>query len=367
LERPVRRAAGRRAHEAPRLELEDAWFAGGDARTKTGAVLARAKQQQMMQRAKAVAGVESAEDWQEYLEAWRQHGSLTSRPTSSALGHAQRMVSKELEGLATAYSRVASFDMTDSFRAITRRYHLVGLWTAYQTAEEATATSTRDWPQGRGHDKRTYRKRVLFVHLHPEVGVPAQGNWATVYRGEDWTKFSRALTAAHRWHDFAETLGIGVLAMVPERIVPSKWVERDLKNEEFAIWLRAIAHFRPGARNAGRNWERVVERARSGRALSTIRRTLELTDRTALTTLADTASMFSSRQSTPQATGSPVPDPAVGGAYNVLDMMDYVQSAVGFEPMPLGGPPLPWDDMGRLSLELMTAGQGDGDPMYSRA
>jgi len=52
--------------------------------------------------------------------------------------------------------------------------------------------------------------------------------------------------------------------LIPERVVPNRWVQKELKAPELDIWIEAIKHFRPGYQTAARRWKRTIENALNG-------------------------------------------------------------------------------------------------------
>lgn len=223
--------------------------------------LSSALQQTMLDFALAIAGAKSAAEWQTYFAAWRKSGGLASRPVSRDAG-----LQKHLEQYPTAvqhfyhsYNRVETSMVTDMWRAITHRFAMKDLWAAFQTA--VTHVRLEDLPPARTGAKLITRQRqYLFLVLHPElVGYDLSKPDKHVKSMLD--VYGEQLKFAKRWHTLAETLGMGVLGLIPNRVVSNHWIQKKLRVPEFAVWLQVIRQWNPRVIEASQHWEKTLRKA----------------------------------------------------------------------------------------------------------
>jgi hypothetical protein len=281
--------ASEEAEEEEEVELVDPWFRG---LLPNGITPERARQAKMIRMAKAIAGPEAVEDWQGFMASWRDNGLLTSRPTSSnkkvAPKHLQTLPI-EIVDFYYAYDRVRTFEIADSFKAITHRCRMVELWRIYAKAESVPFHIYL--PLENGQRKQAQRKRFLFNTLHPELqGIEDVGK--TPASKKQWGAFSDRLKHANRWHIIQQELGYGVLGLIPERVIPNRWVQKELGAAEFDVWIKAIKHFNPKCQAAAQNWTRTLDQALGGRQPSRRRRALEGVSPTTLKGFTDTTMLF---------------------------------------------------------------------------
>lgn len=256
-------------------ELVDPWFRDFPL-DKEGTLLARIAQAKIKRRAMAIAGPEVVEDWQAFMASWRRNGFLTSRPSSRN----HLVVPEHLENLPVevtdfyyAYDRVKTTEVADSFKAITHRFRMARLWMVYSRAEDV---EIQDQPRlQHGQTRQAQRKRFLFDLLYPTFGGISVINEKKSASRKQWIAFSNHLQYAKRWHTLQEELGYGVLALIPERVVPNRWVQKELNAIEFAVWIQAIKHFRPGYEKAVQQWRKTIEHALHGLGPSRQVKTIE--------------------------------------------------------------------------------------------
>lgn len=131
----------------------------------------------------------------------------------------------------------------------------------------------------------------MFNLLHPTLSgiadVDAKG--ASKQR---WEAFTNRLRFAKRWYTLQEELGYGVLALIPERVVPNRWVQKELSATEFAVWIQAIKHFRPGYNPAAQRWRKTIEHALNGLRPSRSIKTIEGITPADLRGYNDTSTLF---------------------------------------------------------------------------
>jgi hypothetical protein len=272
-------------------ELVDPWFRDFPS-DKRGTLLTRTTQAKIKRRAMAITGPEVVEDWQAFMASWRENGFLTSRPTSRN----SLVVPKRLDNLPVeiadfyyAYNRVKTTEIADSFKAITHRFRMARLWMLYSRAEDVEIQDPA--PLQLGQTKQAQRKRFLFDLLHPTLGgvTDIDANRASK---KPWDAFTNRLRFAKRWYTLQEELGYGVLALIPERVVPNRWVQKELNVAEFAIWIQAIKHFRPGYEKAVQHWRKTIEHALNGLRPSRQMKTIEGITPADLKGYGDTTTLF---------------------------------------------------------------------------
>ncbi len=271
--------------------LVDQWFAGFPV-DQQGTLLTRTKQAKIKRMAMAIGGPEVVEDWQAFMTSWRENGFLTSRPTSKN----NQLAPKHLDGLPVevtdfyyAYDRVKTTEIADSFKAITHRFRMARLWMIYAKAEDTTIQSQPLLQPGQ--TRQAQQKRFLFNTLYPGfVGITdIDTNKASK---KPWDAFTNRLRFAKRWYTLQAELGYGILGLIPERVVPNRWVQKELNTTEFTIWIHAIKHFTPGFEKASQRWRRTIDQALNGLQPSRRRKAIEGITPAALRGFTDTTSLF---------------------------------------------------------------------------
>lgn len=254
------------------LEAIEAWFREAANGMKFPSP---AMQATLIARASAIAGIEAAEDWQQYMASWRMNGHLTSRPTSRGGASTPKhlgMLPASIVEFYHAYSRIGESATTAGFRAISHRCRMVEFWIVYTKAEQAQLG--QNIVLRRGQTAQSRRKRFLFDTVHPELAEIKDVEKDAASRST-WRAFSDRLGFASRWYKLQEELGFGILALIPERVVPTYWVEKELNKGQFELWVKTIKHFNPRCKEAACKWKRTLSRAREGKQASQHIHTIE--------------------------------------------------------------------------------------------
>lgn len=179
-------------------------------------------QQKMLDAAVAIAGPKSAEDWQTFFGAWRKSGWLALRPVSRDQGvqaHLQQYP-VAIQDFYKTYNRVEMGMATDMWRAITHRFAMRDLWTAFFAACESVSEDELPMDSNRSILKSRQRQ-YLFGVLHPELRGTSESN-PSIRKVQN--SYRDQLKFAKRWHTLAETLDVGVLGLIPDRVVSNNWV-----------------------------------------------------------------------------------------------------------------------------------------------
>jgi hypothetical protein len=272
------------------------WFTNAQVTDKKGVRIsvstspaARAK---MVRNAVAIAGVQCAEDWQQYMNTWRKYGHLTSRPTSrnkTSLTHL-RGVSAEIRAFYYKYCRVEVSEVTNNWRAITDRIRQVDLWEAFLRAGQTIPSKDLGMVRN-GQVLLSQQKVYLFSIIHPEFkGIDSPSGTGGCKR--EWGRFRHQLWAASRWHTLQLELGYGVLGLIPSRVVSNSWVERTLKVDEFSLWILVIRAWNPRCLEASQAWASTLRRAFSHQGPSRRMKALEGIPSASLKTFGNTATLF---------------------------------------------------------------------------
>lgn len=75
-------------------------------------------------------------------------------------------------------------------------------------------------------------------------------------------------------------------------MVPNRWVQKELSATEFAVWIQAIKHFRPGYNPAAQRWRKTIEHALNGLRPSRSIKTIEGITPADLRGYNDTSTLF---------------------------------------------------------------------------
>ena len=241
-------------------EVTDRWFKQN---TIKGKVIGRTLQRRLVRMARAIAGREMVEDWQDFMKTWREHGHLTSRPTSRSRQDRPGQLCDQPDEIVDFYytfNRSRASGTAESWRAITTRIRMVDLWDTYKRAEAASPTL----PVARlGQTRQAQQKRFLFDIIYPEFGEVLDAIHDPLSK-QSWKAFSDELRFAKRWYTVQRELGYGILGLIPNRVVSNWWVQKDLNDPEFELWIEVIKHFNPQCITAGENWNRTLYKAFKG-------------------------------------------------------------------------------------------------------
>ena len=245
VDRPPRQRKRRRQAEEPVQDrCLDPWF-------HTVTVLTRTQQAKMMKMARVIAGSEARLEWQTFLASWRTDELV---PCTARIESPSSLASQpqEVQDFCYLYRQVAANEVASGFTTISHRIHLTKLWQQYLTIDEAVNRAPAA-PRSKGQTKQAIRKRYLFNLLHPEFQALQDVRQASTSK-QAWLSFTRQLDYASRWHLLKERLGLGVLALIPTRVVSNAWIQHELRLNELEIWIQAIHHFNPGCIAVGRQW-----------------------------------------------------------------------------------------------------------------
>jgi hypothetical protein len=216
-------------------------------------------QTKMKEYALAIAGHRAVQDWHDFKRL------LTSRPASrngSQPLQQLQALPPEFARFYHAYDQVETADTAENFKAITYRYQMVKHFQLYHAAESVPLGDEPVYHVGQ--TRLAQRKRFLF-HLLYRGYDGVRDIMANEASKRDWSDFTRRLSAAKRWQGISEALGYGVLALIPESVVPNHWVQRGTTDPQFAVWVRAISHFNPKGHMACLSWGKELDRVLSGR------------------------------------------------------------------------------------------------------
>jgi hypothetical protein len=267
-----------------------AWFRS---QAVDGHVLSQQQQDSYIKKAKAIAGPESVQDWQRFIESWRGHGSLTLQNSSSSEAGVEVLqmqdVPTDIARFCYAYQQVQLSEVATSFRAISLRIQLTKLYDLYCKAESSGILDSL--PRSSGVTCAVQVRQYLFGCLYPKmkgIASPATNNFSK----KEWFAFTSQLRNALRWYTIREQFGYGVIGLLPNRIVSNTWVHK-LKSENFDLWLRVIHQFNPQCIEAGRHWADTLALAFAGRSPPPTRKALEDIPTLSLKTYSDPSALFS--------------------------------------------------------------------------
>jgi hypothetical protein len=78
-----------------------------------------------------------------------------------------------------------------------------------------------------------------------------------------WNAFGMRLKRSRRWRDTVETLGWGILLLIPTDVVTPNWVEQTLRAAQWSIWLKLVQRVNPDAAGASRDFDAWLGPSRS--------------------------------------------------------------------------------------------------------
>ena len=223
----------------------------------------------LVYRASAIGSVEAVENINAVLAYWRKNGTLDlNRQTASSQSlvtftSTSQNINVALSGFRKAFFNLATIEATGIIFEILYRHHLAHLYDCYRNAE-ALLDSTPSTARGRGVSDASFVKKQLFKALYPSADTPSSSLAnPSAPSGKQWRYFTKCLAKGYRWYCMRETLGSGILALIPTSKVPHSFVER-LSSAMFKVLLDLINRFYPDAIKFGRLIEDFMQNALMG-------------------------------------------------------------------------------------------------------
>ena len=223
----------------------------------------------LVYRASAIGSREAVENLKAILAHWRKNGTLDlNRQTASSQSlvtftSTSQNINVALSGFRKAFFNLATIEATGIIFEILYRHHLAHLYDCYRNAE-ALLDSTPSTARGRGVSDASFVKKQLFKALYPSADTPSSSLAnPSAPSGKQWRYFTKCLAKGYRWYCMRETLGSGILALIPTSKVPHSFVER-LSSAMFKVLLDLINRFYPDAIKFGRLIEDFMQNALMG-------------------------------------------------------------------------------------------------------
>jgi hypothetical protein len=224
----------------------------------------------LVYRASTIASGEAIENLKAVLAHWRKNRTVDlNRQTASSqslvtLASTSQNINTALSGFRKAFFNLATIEATGILQDILYRHHLAYLYDCYRNAE-ALLDRTPSITRRRGVSDASLVKKQLFDALYPSTNIPSLSLVdSSAPSGKQWRYFTKCLAKGHRWHCMRETLGSGVLALIPTSKLPHSFIER-LSSAMFKVFLDFITRFYPDAIKLGRLIEHFMQNALMGR------------------------------------------------------------------------------------------------------
>jgi hypothetical protein len=268
-----------------------------------------------------VANAAVARQWRSLLHLWRQD-QLNLRPTSAGkITHTPEQPFTALEAqflhlyrtTTTERGRAVWLAITDKIRQAKLHVAFEKIVAAESPAPIASTAMTVfgvDSQETRlvdlhhkGTDIRDRCRAHLFYLLYPETqrryrrthGYPSK----IVETGpkREWQNFTRRLRIAERWHTIQQTLTIGGISLMSERLM--RWLDREdgggdtgCKPREFKLWLACLPRFNPRAYEQCLSWGYTMQRAVESGHLTEGQHQLEMLSSEELDRIQDISKLF---------------------------------------------------------------------------
>lgn len=228
--------------------------------------LARARD--MIRAATVVASFEALEDWQRVMRLWRRShkdnsikdisGNFQARPAlpqpsginTSADGLLQSkdgtLVLGDIAGTEwkTLYYSALNGEGRDIIEGFCQRWRYSSVYQFYDRLD--TALNNAGTRSGRtGVGTSTLAKEMLYSLLcnrdqDAGANIPDKTSKA-------WEDMDRMIEYGRRWDIIRSTLGLGAFALIPEAIVPNRFIYKVLSIERLGVWVEMIAKCNPKA------------------------------------------------------------------------------------------------------------------------
>lgn len=224
----------------------------------------------LVYRASAIASGEAIENLKAVLTHWRKNHTMDlNRQTASSQSlvtftSTSQNINTALSGFRKAFFDLATIEATGILQDILYRHHLAYLYDCYRNAE-ALLDRTPSTTRRRGVSDAALVKKQLFNTLYPSTDIPSSSLVdSSAPSAKQWRYFTKCLAKGHRWHCMRETLGSGILALIPTSKLPNSFIER-LSSPMFKVFLDLITRFYPDAIKFGRLIEHFIQNALMGR------------------------------------------------------------------------------------------------------
>jgi hypothetical protein len=79
--------------------------------------------------------------------------------------------------------------------------------------------------------------------------------WDTENPPCTWAAYNARLERSRRWYEAADTLGWGLLVLIPSDTVTPHWVEQTLRAAEWNIWLQLVQRVNPATVAASHDFD----------------------------------------------------------------------------------------------------------------
>ena len=224
----------------------------------------------LVYRASAIANGEAIENLKAVLAYWRKNHTMDlNRQTASSQSlvtftSTSQNINTALSGFRKAFFNLATIKATGILQDILYRHHLTYLYDCYRNAE-ALLDRMLSTIRPRGVSDASFVKKQLFNALYPSTNIPSSSLIdSSTPSAKQWRYFIKCLAKGYRWHYIRETLGSGILALIPISKLPNSFIER-LSSAIFKAFLGLIARFYPDAIKFGQLIEHFMQNALIGR------------------------------------------------------------------------------------------------------
>jgi hypothetical protein len=135
-------------------------------------------------------------------------------------------------------------------------------WTAVTVSETVSATAGVVYRWAMASLGRRYQRTIDELKAAPGEGIgdlrvrslAKQALWEQKSPPCSWASFNARIKRSRRWYQAAETLGWGLLVLIPTNFVSLNWVEQTLRAPEWDIWLQLIPRVNAAAVDASQSF-----------------------------------------------------------------------------------------------------------------
>lgn len=258
-------------------------------------------QRKLLKTAMSIGHASIIEQWQDVYRHWRANGSLSSFVNAEPLSHSawdlqQNVVSlqphlqhlkAEIKAFYLAWNIVNQLNVNKTLNDFCHRQRRADLYDSYQLAEQRLRLTAN--PSGERVDAAA--KQTLFRILYPQWKDIENPSRAEATRAA-YAKYDRLIKAGKRWSHLRIELGTGIFALMPEFTISHRFIENDLRAEQFNVWVDLVQRFNPRAVELGRLILAGLEQALSGSRPSRKRLLLETIQQSKIKTIPDMRDLF---------------------------------------------------------------------------
>lgn len=196
----------------------------------------------MLQRARAIGNRTAKVHAAYFVQNWRRSGSpLLLQSDSPMLQPPASTPALVHHTFRRTWDAITFTEAVTATAGVVYRWAMALLGRMYQhKIDQLKAAASATSHDARDRKVRTQAKKEIWDAEAPPC---------------TWAAYNARLKRARRWYEAAETLGWGVLVLIPSDTITPYWVEQTLRAGEWNIWLQLVQRVNPAAVAASHDFD----------------------------------------------------------------------------------------------------------------